>query len=329
MHAQGTHTTYAEISDEILVKETALNGDMDAFAELYRRYNHAVQGYLYRRMHEGHAALEDIAQDAWADALTAIGQYCDDPGGRAFGQWICGRAGRALRRSRWTYWEDKTATDHATGELIRELRDELMPWAADPSGSGRPAEVTEELREAIANLRPRDRQAIELHYFDGLTFNETATAMDCKPSQVAYLLARAVGELRDPDSYGRQQPHDAMDKWARLIEAAREVIDEVGLQAATGTEIARRAGLAQKHINTKFGSLDGLLRAALGDRAPALIRPARRPAKEAVLDAARQILAESGREAATSAAVAERAGYSRRVITKHYGTLANLLAEAA
>jgi RNA polymerase sigma factor (sigma-70 family) len=263
------------MSDETLVKEAAALGNMDAFAELYRRYVSTVRGYLFKRIFDAEP-LDDLVQDAFLEALKTAGEYYENPKDLAVGQWLCGCAGRALRRERWARFAYKKAANVCVGLMIRSLRDEMTPWTADPSdpNGNVPTEVTDQHREAIANLRPHYREAIELHYLDGLTLAETAAAMGRKGYQVTYILQVAADELRDPDGYKRttRAPYDAADKWARLLVAAREVIAEVGVAKARGALIAKRAGLNQSHINLKFGSRDGLIRAALSDSVPGEVR---------------------------------------------------------
>ena len=49
---------------------------------------------------------------------------------------------------------------------------------------------------------------------------------------------------------------------ARLLEAAGQVFAEQGFEAATGKEIAERAGVNAAGVNYHFGSLEGLYAAA-------------------------------------------------------------------
>ena len=50
---------------------------------------------------------------------------------------------------------------------------------------------------------------------------------------------------------------------ARLLEAAGQVFAEQGFEAATGKEIAERAGVSAAGVNYHFGSLEGLYAAVL------------------------------------------------------------------
>jgi AcrR family transcriptional regulator len=50
---------------------------------------------------------------------------------------------------------------------------------------------------------------------------------------------------------------------ARLLEAAGQVFAEQGFEAATGKEIAERAGVNAAGVNYHFGSIEGLYEAAL------------------------------------------------------------------
>lgn len=313
-----------EVSDETLVKEY-LAGETEAFAELYRRHADTVRGFLWRRT-AGDADLlqavdlDDLVQDAFVLAMERVERPEKFRSGGehlSIGQRLCGCAALVLKRAHWERFAARKAVAATTDDLRDELREDLAPWTAGP------VEITAELRAAVAGLDEDYRRVVELRYGEGQSIEQTAAMTGYTVDQVTYFARCGLEALRGHRR--RRCPHDPMDKWARLVTAAREVIDEVGAEKATGTQIARRAGLNQNHINAKFGSLEGLLRAALGDGAPAVIR---RPTREVILDAARQVIAEVGRDATTSAAVAKRAGLSTRVIRKYFGSHAGLLDQA-
>ena len=67
--------------------------------------------------------------------------------------------------------------------------------------------ASERVRAAVATLPPEQRQAIELAYFDGLTFREVATVTGVPEgtakSRLRLALARLAAHLHDDDTVDR------------------------------------------------------------------------------------------------------------------------------
>ncbi|MDQ4133676.1 MAG: sigma-70 family RNA polymerase sigma factor [Actinomycetota bacterium] len=59
-----------------------------------------------------------------------------------------------------------------------------------------PPEV-ETMRSALLALRPRQRAAIVLRFYEDLSEAEIATVLDCRPGTVKSLLARGLERLRE------------------------------------------------------------------------------------------------------------------------------------
>jgi RNA polymerase sigma-70 factor (ECF subfamily) len=85
----------------------------------------------------------------------------------------------------------------------RLLADATMVYtAAAPSAFDAPdeaaeaAELADRLRAAIAALPPRQREALTLSRFDGLSHEEVAMVMECAPRTVNNHLVRALETLR-------------------------------------------------------------------------------------------------------------------------------------
>lgn len=246
-----------EITDAVLVKEHQA-GDLDAFAELYRRHHNVVRGYIRKRMNVSDD-IDDLVQDAFTLALENIDRFwdfADEYDDRSFPRWLCGFAGRALR-----------IEGHRAYRARRAFADSIRLFTLDldhgPVEHRDPPEITDEILAAVKRLRPHYRQAIELHYIDGLSISETAKRMGYKPHSVAYFLRNAASEIANPGKVkrtNRPARHDGKAAREKLLAAAREVIAEVGVDRATAAEITRRAGFAhQSIINTHFGGKAALL----------------------------------------------------------------------
>lgn len=126
-----------------------------------------------------HADPEDVVQDALARAWTKRGQFDPDRGTPT--TWllaIVADQARASRRSRLRRL--RVVDDHA------ELPDEPAP----------DANVDVDLERAIVQLAERQQLAVHLHYFVGMSVDETAAVMNCSAGTVKSTLFDARSRLR-------------------------------------------------------------------------------------------------------------------------------------
>jgi len=90
-----------------------------------------------------------------------------------------------LRSRRW--WHRRRER-----EIADAVDDLWQATAADDGGS----ELVDQLRDCLEQLQPRSRQALELHYHDGLPWTEVAHRVDMKPNGIKTLAQRARTALR-------------------------------------------------------------------------------------------------------------------------------------
>jgi RNA polymerase sigma-70 factor (ECF subfamily) len=127
-----------------------------------------------------HADADDIVQDALARAWTKRGQFDPDRGTPT--TWllaIVADQARASRRGR-----------------VRRLRvvDDTAELPDAPAVTGQGTDL--DLERAIAQLADRQQLAVHLHYFVGLTVDETAAVMGCSAGTVKSTLFDARTRLR-------------------------------------------------------------------------------------------------------------------------------------
>lgn len=126
-----------------------------------------------------HADADDIVQETLARAWTKRDQFDPDRGTPT--TWllaIVADQARASRRSRLRWL--RVVDDHA------ELPDEPAPDMG----------VDVDLERAIQQLAERQQLAVHLHYFVGMTVDETAAVMGCSPGTVKSTLFDARTRLR-------------------------------------------------------------------------------------------------------------------------------------
>lgn len=146
-------------------------GDLtdDAFAELYRQQLRPMVR-LAHLLTGGSPAAEELVQEAFV----------------------------AVHR-RWATIEHppaylRRAVVNAAASHRRRIRLEVRHAVAAPDATLQP---TDELRDAIATLPPRQRAAVVLRYYEDLPEAEIAAAMGCGVPAVKSLLHRALGQLRE------------------------------------------------------------------------------------------------------------------------------------
>src|SRR5689334_19075359 len=127
-----------------------------------------------------HADADDVVQDALARAWTKRGQFDPDRGTPT--TWllaIVADQARSSRRGR-----------------IRRLRvvDDTADVPDTPAADAGGVDI--DLDRAIAQLAERQQLAVHLHYFVGLTVDETAAVMNCSAGTVKSTLFDARGRLR-------------------------------------------------------------------------------------------------------------------------------------
>ena len=149
-------TEITEPLDEELLAATA-RGDLDAFHTFYQRYAGRVLAYA-RRVSRDAVLAEDITQEVFTAVWTKAATFRPDRGGAPA----------------WLY----TLTRNKLVDHWRRLgRDNEMESIEDLSV---PASVQEDrdlrltLRQALSRVAPEQREAIEMAYYGGLTYEETA-----------------------------------------------------------------------------------------------------------------------------------------------------------
>jgi RNA polymerase sigma-70 factor, ECF subfamily len=144
-----------EPTDADLLRRTAA-GDLDAFHDFYRRNAGRVIAFIRQVSHDP-ATVEDIAQEVFLTVWRKAGTFKPERGD-ALG---------------WLY----TLTRNKAVDSWRrpERREVATPVPHRPErGAG---DLPLILRQALARLRPEQRQAIALAYFGDLTYEETASRL--------------------------------------------------------------------------------------------------------------------------------------------------------
>ena len=186
-------------SDGQLVEQT-IAGDRKAFDVLIRRYQRQAVAVSYRLLGNSSDSLE-VTQDAFLKAFTSLSTL-QKP--EAFGGWlmrIVSNLSLNYRRSR------KTRTAVPLGEVLGPQTGETteahgggsewMSTSADPVKGLEGKELGAKLKEALAQLPEKQRQAIILFTIDELPQKEVAEQLNCSVEAVKWHVFQGRKKLRE------------------------------------------------------------------------------------------------------------------------------------
>jgi RNA polymerase sigma-70 factor (ECF subfamily) len=169
-------------SDEELVGR-AVRGDVDAFAELSRRYRNQYARFAIRMVGSRDEA-EDVMQSAFIRAYRALDK-CRDPG--RFGGWLYQIVANECR----SYLVRRGRRER---RLVRdELR--LEEAAIDPRVDG--SESLVDVLYALAQLDVEQREAFVMKHVEQLSYEEMAEITGDGISALKMRVKRACARLRE------------------------------------------------------------------------------------------------------------------------------------
>jgi len=170
--------------DDTLMMRTAA-GDEVAFRQLVARWEQPVFAFLVHMLGSVDEA-QDLAQDTFLKVYDQAHRY--RPEGR-FRSWLLRIAGNkarsVLRRRKVLRWVNFDPVSH----------DRAAP-GDDPGQTLERAETRQRVREAVAALPERQREAVVLKRFQGLSYKEIAEVLGTTVPAVESLLQRAAAILR-------------------------------------------------------------------------------------------------------------------------------------
>jgi RNA polymerase sigma factor (sigma-70 family) len=174
----------AHMSDEALLSLVASSDDA-ALAELYDRFGRVAYGLALRVLRD-----ETLAQDAVQEAFLGVWRNAD--------RFLAERA----KASTWILTlVHRRAVDLVRRENVR--RGEPLERAAEPAA---PSTAEDEatlgfqrrlVQQALAQLTPEQREALELGYYGGLTQSELAEQLGQPLGTIKSRMFTGLSRLRD------------------------------------------------------------------------------------------------------------------------------------
>ena len=160
-------------------------GQTQALAELIQRYQSRAMGLVYRNLGNWDLA-EDLAQEAFLRVFRAAKRYRPEA---RFSTWfyriVANLCTDEVRKSMRRGSENADSLDYLPGHPHH-----------DPVTAQDRKEKQEAVQRAIALLNKRERMAVILHRFEGLSHKEIAEIFDSTAAAVESLLVRAYRKLR-------------------------------------------------------------------------------------------------------------------------------------
>ena len=186
-----------ERSDVELMLATQ-HGDEQAFSELVLRHRTAIVNLTHRYL-RNRADADDLAQEVFVKVYRARKRYRPEA---KFTTWLYRVAVNAClsevrNRKRRVTWVsaslDQSADDEAGGSLASRVADER---SEEPMESVEKDELKARVRAAVDELPDRQRLAIVMNKFHGLSYEELAETLEMTIPGVKSLLVRARENIR-------------------------------------------------------------------------------------------------------------------------------------
>jgi RNA polymerase sigma-70 factor (ECF subfamily) len=183
---------------EDCVIEACQRGDREAFRLLFETYKDRVFSIASYSFGGDQATASDVSQQIFLKLMTSIGQFRGE--------------------SAFTTWFYRLVVNACKDE--QRKRRKFLPFGASvpmsPREERRPQEnhyakleITESVRAAISELKPKLRMPILLKYVEGLSYEEIAGVLGCSKGTVAsrlnrghQALGRRLGHLRNEVVFG-------------------------------------------------------------------------------------------------------------------------------
>ena len=194
--SESTIQRYTHADPDVRLMLRVRDDDAVAFEELMLRYQNRVVSVIAHLVGKRDMA-EDLAQDVFLRIYRARKRYV--PGAK-FSTWlftivnnVASNALRSLSRRKEVHIQAAPGDTGANPlELSAAAASALMPTRLADK-----AELMEVVQQAVSTLNDRQRLAVLLAKFEGLSYVEIGEVLDMTPQAIKSLLSRARGKLRE------------------------------------------------------------------------------------------------------------------------------------
>jgi RNA polymerase sigma-70 factor, ECF subfamily len=162
--------------DEGILIARSREGDWDAFAALIRMHQRMIHSLTYR-MSGSASDADDLAQETFIQAYRNLDSF---RGSAKFSTWLYRIALNVSLR--WRRRESRRVSTDSN-------------WAAAACRGTEPDTSSERIQEALVQLPPKQRAAVVLTAFDGMTHSEAARLLGCPETTISWRLFAARRRL--------------------------------------------------------------------------------------------------------------------------------------
>jgi RNA polymerase sigma-70 factor (ECF subfamily) len=173
---------------DIALLERIGRQDREAFRLFYERYAAKILAYV-RALARGREVSEDVVQEVFLAVWRKAGSYRRERGD------VPGWLYTITRNKAVDLWRKRPVGSEETGADASHL------VAVDHAGENRLLAVS--LQKVLATLKPEQRQALELAYFGGLTYEETAARLSLPVGTLKSRIRTGLALLRERLTEGR------------------------------------------------------------------------------------------------------------------------------
>lgn len=171
-------------------------GDEAAFTKLVEKYQDRLTG-IFANMFRDTGLAEDLAQEVFLRIYRARRGY--EPTAK-FSTWVFQIASNLASNSRRSKGRHKEIQFQPKPSDSQPLKpgEQLVPEksALMPTRQLDKSELQERVQSAMESLSERQRMAVLLHKFEGMSYADIGSAMELTPQAVKSLLSRARENLR-------------------------------------------------------------------------------------------------------------------------------------
>lgn len=175
----------------------AKDGDTEAFEQLVGNYQNRLVAVFYHMLRDQEVA-EDLAQEAFLRIYRARQNY--KPTAK-FSTWLFRIAGNLASNSRRSKGRKREVplSIQDSGPLGPRPQEKLFAGKSGQMPTRQLArnEVQTVVQKALEELNERQRMALLLHKFEGMSYADIGEAMEMSPAAVKSLLSRARENLRE------------------------------------------------------------------------------------------------------------------------------------
>jgi RNA polymerase sigma-70 factor (ECF subfamily) len=159
-------------------------GDMTAASELVTLFSGSIFAY-FRRFTPNDADAEDLTQKTFVKVWSSLNSFQNRS---SFSTWIHG-----IAHNVYVDWRRRrTVLDYQTDEWWEACADS----GPGPFENTAEQEAAHQLYAAVEQLDEESRDAVHLHYYQGLSLKETAEVLNLPTSTLKYRLREALNVLR-------------------------------------------------------------------------------------------------------------------------------------